>query len=83
MQMTDEEKAFVESCDEFKDYKSIDEYIADIRRLLMIGIINRRYSEKEADELIHDDIHMKWIEESFSEKEDACLAAVDIAYCCG
>ena len=83
MNMTNEDKAFIEGCDEFKDYKNIDEYIADIRRLLMLGIINRRYSETEADELIHDDIHMKWIEESFSKKEDACSAAVDIAYCCG
>ena len=81
MQMTDEEKAFVEGCDEFKDYKSIDEYIADIRRLLMIGIINHRYSETKADELIHGD--MKWIEHNFSEEKDACFSAVNIAYCCG
>lgn len=83
MDMKGEEKEFVESCDEFKDYKSIDEYIEDIRCLLMLGIINQRYSETEANELIYDKIHMNWIEKSFSNKEDACSIAVDIAYCCG
>ena len=37
--MTDEEKSFMKSCDEFKEYGSIDEYVNDIRRLLMIGIM--------------------------------------------
>ncbi len=79
--MTDEEKEFEKSCDEFKDYKSIDEYVADIRRLLLIGIIYHRYSEKEADKVIHD--NMNSIKDDFSNNIDACASAVNIAYCCG
>lgn len=81
--MTDEERAFVDSCDEFKDYTDIDEYISDIRKLLMLGILNRCYTQEEADELIHNDIHMKWIKQDFTNQIDACSSAVNVAYCCG
>jgi hypothetical protein len=79
--MTDEERNFEKSCDIFKDYKTIDEYIDDIRQLLMIGIIYNRYSKKEADEVISENIN--FIKEDFAKKIDACSCAVDIAYCCG
>lgn len=51
--VTDEEKSFMKSCNEFKEYGSIDEYINDIRRLLMIGIMPPRFSEKNANKLIN------------------------------
>jgi|GEM_PF-4106220 hypothetical protein len=79
--MTDEERNFEKSCDIFKDYKTIDEYIDDIRQLLMIGIIYNRYSKKEADEVISKNIN--FIKENFANKKDACFCAVNIAYCCG
>ncbi len=79
--MTDEERNFEKSCDIFKDYKTIDEYIDDIRQLLMIGIIYNRYSKKEADEVISKNIN--FIKEDFVNKKDACFCAVNIAYCCG
>ena len=84
IEWTDEESAFMDSCDEFKDYADIDEFISDIRKLLMIGILNNyRYTQEEANELIYNDIHMKWIERDFANKTDACFCAVNIAYCCG
>lgn len=79
--MTEEEKAFMISCDVFKDYQNIDEYVEDICHLLIIGIINHRYSRSEAESLIKGD--MKYIEEEFENKTDACTTAVNLAYCCG
>ena len=79
--MTEEERAFKRSCDVFKNYSNIDEYIADIRQLLMIGIINRRYTEQAAEKIVQDNMH--FIEDDFSNGIDAVASAVDIAYCCG
>ncbi len=79
--VTDEEKSFMKSCNEFKEYGSIDEYINDIRRLLMIGIMPPRFSEKNANKLINEEL--EYIKSDFEQKIDACACAVNIAYCCG
>lgn len=79
--MTDEEKSFMKSCDEFKEYGSIDEYVNDIRRLLMIGIMPPRFSLKDANKLISREL--EHIKSDFEQKIDACACAANIAYCCG
>lgn len=76
-----EEKEFLRGCNQFKDYASIDEYIADIRRWLMLS--SYHCSEEEAAKLTENPVRKKWIEESFENKEPAADIAADVGYFCG
>lgn len=75
---TEQARAVIESCNEFKDYQSIDEYITDIRQLLMLGVINRKYVRAEAEQLINYD--MEYIKKEFANKIDAFFTTVDIGF---
>ncbi len=79
--MNTDDREFLDSCEEFKDYASIDEYIADIRRWLALS--SWHYSEEQVDKLLADPIRMKWVEEAFEEKEAVSDIASDVGYCCG
>lgn len=77
--MTNEEKEFITSCDKFKKYTSIKEYIADIQKCLVLS--SWHYSDEEAKILVERD--NDFIKESFEKKEPANDTAIDIGYCCG
>ena len=79
--MSDADKEFFNSCDEFKDYPSIEEYTADIRRWLTLS--SWHYSEEEAKRFTEIPVRKKWIEESFENKEPAADIAADVGYFCG
>ena len=79
MAMNREDQEFFESCDVFKEYKSIEEYEADIRRYLTLS--SWHYSEKMADEIVSSSGIL--IERAFAEKEPAADIAVDVGYSCG
>lgn len=48
--MNEEESKFMMDCDVFKDYASIEEYKADIRRYLTLS--GWHYSVEEADKIV-------------------------------
>ena len=79
--MNKEEREFFESCDLFKDYQSIEEYRADIRRYLTLS--SWHYSEEMADEIMSMPGRVNWIERAFAEREPAADIAVDVGYFCG
>ena len=79
--MNEEDKKFFNSCDSFKDYSSIEEYTADIRRWLTLS--SWHYSEEEAKKLTEDPIRKEWIQKSFDEKEPVSDIAADVGYFCG
>lgn len=77
--MTKEEREFFVSCDSFKNYTSIDEYIVDTIRYLTLS--SWQYSENEAKELIERD--KSYIKDCFKKKEPVADVAVDVGYNCG
>ncbi len=77
--MNDEEIKFMMGCDVFKDYTSIEEYKADIRRYLTLS--GWHYSLEEADKIVTRSAIL--IDRSFAENEPAADIAVDIGYGCG
>ena len=77
--MTDEESKFMMDCDVFKDYASIEEYKADIRRYLTLS--GWHYSVEQADEIVTRSAVL--IDRAFAENEPAADIAVDIGYGCG
>jgi hypothetical protein len=79
--MTEKERNFFASCESFKNYANSDEYIADIRRWLMLS--DWHYTEEQADELINKPERMTWIKESFAKHEAVADIAIDVGYCCG
>lgn len=76
--MTDEEKAAFEKEHPF-DYANIDEYIADIRRWLMLGFWH------ETEDSANWDIENSRaaIEDYFAKRTPVDLAGTDIGYWCG
>lgn len=79
--MTEEEREFSRSCDTFKDYASIDEYLTDIYRYLSLSF---NYSKEEVDDIFCKfPVRRKWVEESFEKKKPAADIAVDVGYFCG
>ena len=79
MAMNDEERKFMMDCDVFRDYTSIEEYKADIRRYLTLS--SWHYSEEMADEIVTTNDIL--IDRAFAENEPAADIAVDIGYSCG
>lgn len=77
--MNIKDQTFWDSCKSFKDYKSLDEYIADIRKCLILS--DWRYSEQKANEKIKE--NRSFIEAAYKNKESAWRAAMDAGYCCG
>lgn len=77
--MNDEEIKFMMGCDVFKDYTSIEEYKADIRRYLTLS--GWHYSVEQADEIVTRSAVL--IGRAFAENEPAADIAVDIGYGCG
>ena len=77
--MTQKEKAFYEGCTEFKNYSSLDEYIEDIRKCLMLS--DWHYSEQESDRQIKE--NFDFIKDAYNNKEPALITAADAGYCCG
>lgn len=81
MIMSEEERAFFDRCDSFKNYATIDEYKADIRRWLTLS--SWHYSEEAADALINLPASAEWIKQAFESGEPASSIGVDIGYGCG
>ena len=79
--MSDADKEFFNSCDEFKNYPSIEEYAADIRRWLTLS--SWHYSEEEAKKLTEDHTRKEWIHKAFEDKEPAADIAAGGGYFCG
>ena len=79
--MNKEEQEFFEGCDVFKDYQSVEEYRADIRRYLTLS--SWHYSAEMADEIMSMPGRARAIEQAFEEKEPAADIAVDVGYFCG
>lgn len=79
--MSDAEKGFFNSCDKFKNYPSIEEYTADIRRWLTLS--SWHYSEEEAKKLTEDPTRKEWIHKAFEDKKPAADIAADVGYFCG
>lgn len=77
--MTNEERAFFESCDSYKNYSSIDEYIEDIRHWLTLS--SWHYSEQRAQELI--EANKAYIEKAYASREPASDAGAEVGFCCG
>ena len=77
--MNEEESKFMMDCNMFKDYVSIEEYKADIRRYLPLS--GWHYSVEEADKIVTRSAIL--IDRAFAENEPAADIAVDIGYGCG
>lgn len=79
---TEEEREFFKSCDSFKNYSNIEEYLADIYHYLYLSSFH--YSKEEVDKIFRiEPIRRKWVDESFAKKEPAADIAVDVGYFCG
>lgn len=79
MAMSKKNREFFESCDAFKNYASIDEYKADIRKWLTLSSWN--YTGEQADKLIEQ--NADYIEKAFSGREPAADAGAEVGFCCG
>ncbi len=77
--MNEEESKFMMDCDVFKDYTSIEEYKADIRKYLTLS--GWHYSVEEADKIVSRSAIL--IDRAFAENEPAADIAVGIGYGCG
>ena len=70
---------YINGCSEFKDYKSLDEYIRDIIIVLMEAY--PCHSEQQARFLVKCD--MECIKSAYEQKEPADYCAIGVGYCCG
>ena len=77
--MNKEKSKFVMDCDVFKEYTSIEEYKADIRRYLTLS--GWHYSVEEADKIVSRSADS--IGRAFADNEPAADIAVGIGYGCG
>lgn len=77
--MTNEERDFYKGCMVFKKYNSLDEYIDDIRKCLMLS--DWQYSERQANERIK--VNRSAIKADYANKEPAWDSAMEAGYCCG
>lgn len=77
--MNEEESKFMMDCDVFKDYTSIEEYKADIRKYLTLS--GWHYSVEEVDKIVTRSAIL--IDRAFAENEPAADIAVGIGYGCG
>ena len=81
MAMSMKDREFFDSCDSFKNYASIDEYKADIRRWLTLS--DWHYSKEQADKIIDAPERAAWIEQAFDDREHVSSIGADVGYCCG
>ena len=77
--MTEKERAFCESCMNFKKYSNFDEYTEDIQKCLMLS--DWHYSAQKADKQIKE--NLSFIEEAYDNGDPAWSTAMDVGYCCG
>lgn len=77
--MTKEEREFFDGCEAFKNYGSLDEYIADIHKWLTLS--SWKYSDEAADR--HIKANMAYIERAYENREPAADVGAEVGFCGG
>lgn len=77
--MTNDERKFYESCDTFKNYDSLEQYVADIKKWLTLS--SWHYTEETAEKIINE--NADYIKKAFARKDSASDTGAEIGYACG